>query len=495
MRKKHRSIKVIAIFLLIISICSVFTVDSNVVYGEVNEMYLSGDTTGTIDVDQAVKDSTILDSIARFIYAIAGFIEKIVSKLIGYFTGSNTFPWADRVIFNTIPFLDINFINPSSGSMFESASQTGNGTMTAFGKIIANMYYTIFVLAIAFLGVIVGVMAIKLAISSIASEKAKYKQAIGNWLLALILVFTSHYLISFIFFVNEKMVEVASTLLLNQMENISFSIDVNSWTNEECQALVDLLSQCINESNSAGIENTDDITSIDGTFSTNAWTERNNIHISSNIAYGANHEKGYMTNEYIKNLGNKVICMLLTNDDYMEHKSFYDPSTNGKARNFLQKRIEFFSKKKASIQVSKIHEIVEDAAKIVAEMCADTPTSDIEEYLSHYYGIMFADYDASPQAAASLYLDSASDKKDVITNMSAFFKNSVYTFKRDKNGDIASATASEFSAIPAILYSIFVIQSIMYFISYMKRFFYIIVLALFAPLVIIYDFFTKSVST
>lgn len=495
MRKKHRYVKIIAIFLLIISICSVFTVDNNVVYGEVNEIYSTGETAGTINVDQAVKDSTILDSIARFIYAIAGFIEKIVAKLIGYFTGNNIFPWADRVIFNTIEFLDINFINPSSGSMFESASETGNGVTTAFGKIIGNMYYTIFILAISFLGVIVGIMAIKLAISSIAAEKAKYKQAIGNWLLALILVFTSHYLISFIFFVNEKMVEVASTLLLNQIENISFSIDVNSWTNEECQHLVDLLSQCISNTNREAYRETNDITSIDGSFSVTAFSSNNDIHISSNTVYPSGHEMAYLTSDYVEKLGNKVICMLLMDDDYMEHNSMYDPATKSSASNFLQSRVEFFSKKKASRQINEVHEIVEDAAKIVVEMCAVNPTNDIGEFLEHHQGVMDIDYDAAPQAAAKLYFNMNADKKDVFTNMSTFFKNSVYTFKRDKNGDIASASATEFSPIPAILYSIFVIQSIMYFIAYTKRFFYIIVLALFAPLVIIYDFFTKSVST
>lgn len=43
----------------------------------------------------------------------------------------------------------------------------------------------------------------------------------------------------------------------------------------------------------------------------------------------------------------------------------------------------------------------------------------------------------------------------------------------------------------AILYSIFITQSIAYFIAYIKRFFYVIALSIMAPLVVIYDFLKK----
>ena len=96
--------------------------------------------------------------------------------------------------------------NKKDSSNLDPELKDTSGTNTIFGSIIQNIYNTIFTISIAFFGVVVGIMALKLAISSIASEKAKYKQAITNWLLALILLFTAHYLISFIFFVNEKMV-------------------------------------------------------------------------------------------------------------------------------------------------------------------------------------------------------------------------------------------------------------------------------------------------
>ena len=46
----------------------------------------------------------------------------------------------------------------------------------------------------------------------------------------------------------------------------------------------------------------------------------------------------------------------------------------------------------------------------------------------------------------------------------------------------------------AILYAIFITQSILFFFAYIKRFFYIVVLSIMAPLVVIYDFMVKTVS-
>ena len=56
-------------------------------------------------------------------------------------------------------------------------------------------------------------MAIKMAISTIASEKARYKESIVTLLTTLVLLFGTHYLLSFTFYLNEKMVEIASTIV------------------------------------------------------------------------------------------------------------------------------------------------------------------------------------------------------------------------------------------------------------------------------------------
>lgn len=81
-----------------------------------------------------------------------------------------------------------------------------------------NVYIQQFFSCSVILGVAVGVMAIRLAISSIAAEKAKYKQAIVNWATCIVMLFLMHYILAFVFWVNEQMVEIASNVLMSTIE-------------------------------------------------------------------------------------------------------------------------------------------------------------------------------------------------------------------------------------------------------------------------------------
>lgn len=68
----------------------------------------------------------------------------------------------------------------------------------------------------------------------------------------------------------------------------------------------------------------------------------------------------------------------------------------------------------------------------------------------------------------------------VVSQLSTYFRLNRY----DEDGEI--------SLIGVIVYTIFVFQSIMYFLAYLKRFFYIIILSFFGPFLVLYDFLAKS---
>lgn len=530
MVEKQKLKKVIAIFILIAIIIAKLNIVS--VYGKTNSVYNSGANSGTIDVEKATSESTVLDAVAHFLYAISGFIENIVSKLISIFTGEEIFPWADRVIFNTMPFLDINFLSPEEGSLFlGKASASGASADTAFGNIIRNIYYTVFNLSVIFFGVVVGVMAIKLALSSIASDKAKYKHAIQNWLFALILLFTSHYLIAFIFFVNEKLVETASAVLLDQVEDIKVEFDADAFTDEQCKSLVYSLLDNASANGDGEVHSADRSVWLGYKYSRKKFiiygpsiTEdqaKNALTVmtyddffDSKIVNGATSLLDQdLMNKYTRN-----ICYLLTNKYYMKYRGVYDYTTHSTFSNIAQEISNFFG---SDSNNGIINHILKDAAYITAESVANDSTLTESKFVANVLGISESDYNAmkaanpkgfeislfgavisSPDkpaiATAYVYnekisnIQAANSNKDVFTGMSNFFRDQIYTFKTDKSGLFTSSTPTEFSPIPAILYAIFVIQSIMYFIAYLRRFFYIIILAMFAPIVILYDFLTKT---
>ena len=82
------------------------------------------------------------------------------------------------------------------------------------------------------------------------------------------------------------------------------------------------------------------------------------------------------------------------------------------------------------------------------------------------------------------------DNYTVLKELGEYFKTAAWYV--DVNEGDWSPTRS--SIVGAILYTMFVFQSIMFFIAYVKRFFFVIILSIIAPFVIIYDFFKSSIA-
>lgn len=206
---KKKTYKIIICISLVVMLFTNFTS----VFGAINESYSKNTKVTETSLESKIKDSVLLDVLANMINAVASLAESLIGGIFSALTGDNIFPWADRIIFNSIGFLDINFLNPADSSLFGASNAP-----SILGKVVKRVYSTIFSLAVLFLGVAVGVMAIRLAISSIAAEKAKYKQAIVNWATCIVLLFLMHYILAFVFWVNEQMVEIASNVLMSTIE-------------------------------------------------------------------------------------------------------------------------------------------------------------------------------------------------------------------------------------------------------------------------------------
>lgn len=84
-------------------------------------------------------------------------------------------------------------------------------------KNVAQWYYVFRYLSIAVMLVILIVLGIKLAISSIAEQKAIYKRMLLDWLVCFILVFMVHYFMIFVQFLNERLIYI--------FQNVSNSIN------------------------------------------------------------------------------------------------------------------------------------------------------------------------------------------------------------------------------------------------------------------------------
>lgn len=125
----------------------------------------------------------------------------LIFQAVGISNGVLSYPFPDSIVFNRMAFFDPNFINPTQVG--------GNAPVTILQGGISSLYYTFFIIALTIFVIAAMIIGIKLAISSIASEKAQYKQALNNWVFGIVLLFTVHLLMAGIFAVNEGIVTVA----------------------------------------------------------------------------------------------------------------------------------------------------------------------------------------------------------------------------------------------------------------------------------------------
>lgn len=229
--------------LLIFLVFNIFIFGVSNVYAEVNQKYgtLNKGNVDTTNPTDTAETGTLVGLISLAFLQIGKLIESLVSWLMNLLSSGmiDEFPWADKIIFNTVAVLDVNFINPAQGSLFT----LGNGQI---GNIIKNIYFTGLSVAIGFLSIVVGVMAIRMAISTIAADKARYKESIVTFLTALVLLFGTHFLLSFTFYLNEKLVEVASDIVKDAVKNEEQNgivIGNNGATSNESETVVSNLGQ------------------------------------------------------------------------------------------------------------------------------------------------------------------------------------------------------------------------------------------------------------
>ena len=584
---KKKTCKIIICISLVIMLITSF----GNVFGATNPDYTPEVTVNENALDSKIKDSILLDALANMINAIASLAEYSIGAVFKSLTGDNIFPWADRIIFNGIGFLDINFLNPASNSLFVS-----NGSTSILGKVVRSVYSTIFSLAVLFLGVAVGIMAIRLALSSIAAEKAKYKQAIVNWVTCIIMLFLMHYILAFVFWVNEQMVQIASNIFMysipDDLNDIDYSLALNSAIDPETRR-DNFLSSCTDEK---VVENKYNFLSGEGS-SIKTNLQNADINIVENLLGSDEYQRNRMvyiadsSDEWQDNVGRffggeaknnahgmarlwsdveaatniKNNLETATND--MKSKGFYNAKSGSgnfkedttvnvwgdinkykKSRDYEDDLRRYLYTINGFSQQDELYEWILERPnhKVDLEFSPNFWTSILskESYAkSYFYGIGFlaglVDKIADAKVIADLenakldkliewvggesqankianyrmkcdkYIWSAANgstaqgkTQDLIANLGYFFKKTAYVYNTetttDEDGnevqDVTGWRASKLSVTGALLYAIFIFQSCMYLIMYVKRLFYVIMLSMFGPIVVIYDFFMKSAS-
>lgn len=577
----------IAIVLLIIILLN-FLAPSIELMASVNKDYYDMETEGG-DFEGSIDSSSILLRwIGEIVYTFCYGIENMGAKIVQAFTGKEFFPWADKIIFNAIPILDINFINPAPGSLMKDTS----GRETTIGSMIRNIYFTSMSIAIGFLSIVIAISGIRLAFASIAADKAKLKEAVVGWLTCLILIFGLHYILSFTFYLNEKLVQAASTIANNVLESASDSVveKLKAQADENNEAVVEsFLAICEREAlidsipiigdivgfakdlikgigNALGKvwkwitgkddeENEDEI-SVEtlGTMypekddylryfrdTSDEKLHKQRIDVAAamlkNKYYRANYldwisgnDTNDITNAGVAGVGKNILiacndCLGIVDTGYKALRSLYtsvqlvvyqgggennqpfksvagaiDESKMGDNKGDL-----IAQREKTQLDADKgyLYALInstEDYNNMIAE--CDEQIIDASHELtkegankSGLKSKIFA-YNMQKLYAGAYYeyIYEGQDKympkaSDTISSLGDYFRESTW-YVDTANGDWAPTSMN---VVSSICYGVFIIQSLMFLFAYFKRFFYVLILSLIGPIVVIFDYLSKSV--
>ncbi len=206
---KRKTVKIIAFLSLIVLVMNIFNPISFAEDTDLPSEQAKQEETAWEETESRGLGSVILDGIAGILLypmklMIIGLAQAVrlitgtVAQLGGGHVDVLDFS-LDSILFNEVPLVKLDFFN--------IAGET-NLTLSVLKKNIAQWYYIIRNISLVILLGILIYVGIRMAISTVAEEEAKYKKMLENWIVSIVLLFLLHYIIILILTVNNSLVDV-----------------------------------------------------------------------------------------------------------------------------------------------------------------------------------------------------------------------------------------------------------------------------------------------
>lgn len=159
-------------------------------------------TSGTNPTDPIAY---LIDGAAGIFFALPKFgallIGRVLKGVMNMFVGKSFWETdglsVSKILFNEVDITNVNF--------FESSSDS---TVSQIRHNVAIWYYAIRNIAAVALLVILIYVGIRMALSTIAEDRAKYRQMLQDWAVSLALLFVLHFIMIFVININNAFVEI-----------------------------------------------------------------------------------------------------------------------------------------------------------------------------------------------------------------------------------------------------------------------------------------------
>lgn len=123
-------------------------------------------------------------------------------------SGNQTNPFwisIDRMVYNRVSLFDINYLNMNDTYNVGSTTITSNSGNIAIKQSVTRVYYISRIISIALSLLVLIYIGIRMAISTVASDQAKYKKMLISWVESIAILFVMIYLISIIILIGERL--------------------------------------------------------------------------------------------------------------------------------------------------------------------------------------------------------------------------------------------------------------------------------------------------
>lgn len=208
-------------------------VEEYVVIEDGIEKHVTVTETGVSDIEAEWGLGELLDGVVGVVFWVVKLIPMTIARLFmslvslaingteGFVSGFTL----DKVLFNEIPLLQVNFFQMPEAGAFNSEM------ITSLRKNVSIWYVSIRNLAAVILAIMALYVGIRMAISSVAEEKAKYKKMLVDWVVSLGLLFVLHYIMVFVVEINDSIVEVLRNIRDNTITGDNGSLMDTIWEN------------------------------------------------------------------------------------------------------------------------------------------------------------------------------------------------------------------------------------------------------------------------
>lgn len=123
-------------------------------------------------------------------------------------SGNQTNPFwisIDRMVYNRVSLFDINYLNMNDTYNVGSTTVTANSGNIAIKQSVTRVYYISRIISIVLSLLVLIYIGIRMAISTVASDQAKYKKMLISWVESIAILFVMIYLISIIILIGERL--------------------------------------------------------------------------------------------------------------------------------------------------------------------------------------------------------------------------------------------------------------------------------------------------